>query len=289
MAQEDALVEQPGLKARVGVQDDVDLLDGTVDIAAVEERYGPIGAHVGIAGLLGPGGLVDFGGRGEIRRALLVRDPVGHLGGALVVQAVGSRHQLAVTAARVGVDGRRGTAALRAGVGRRAVVIGAAGHHHHDHDRHDGDPAEEPPDQRRRDAPLGGRGRRAACLGLSAALAALAAALLAGGLTAQGALDTGQIGAALGAELGVGGVVATLGTIHSRASSASSLLSWAEAEGADGLATARALHKRAEYSTSSGCKTLPRQDSEPPRRASPRCAAAGCTWRRGRCARGHRS
>ena len=40
---------------------------------------------------------------------------------------------------------------------------------------------------------------------------------------------------------------------------------------------------------SAGCRTRACPGSTPRRRASPRCAAAGCTWRRGRCAPGRRS
>ena len=38
-----------------------------------------------------------------------------------------------------------------------------------------------------------------------------------------------------------------------------------------------------------GCTTRPGPDTRPCRPASPRCAGAGCTWPRGRCARARRS
>ena len=99
--------------------------------------------------------------------------------------------------------------------------------------------------------------------------------------------DAGQVGAALGAELGVAGVVATLGTVHSRASSAS----WVVLDGPKQRARTAA---RPLAPSASPASILPLQVVERsrarvvgrPRRASPRCAAAGCTWRRGRCGRG---
>src|SRR5690606_4124807 len=66
-----AEVELSGLERGVRGEHGGDLRDGRVDVAAVEERRGVVGAHVGVGGPLLPGGRVGDGRRLEVAGPLL--------------------------------------------------------------------------------------------------------------------------------------------------------------------------------------------------------------------------